>query len=100
MTRLAAALAAVLALHAGAGEAVRVDSALLRTPDAGVLEVGPGLYLSESSALELASEVKSCRERQAAAVPAPAPTGVVTALVVGLLVGIVAGGAVVLVAVR
>lgn len=95
MTRLAA----ILALHATAGEAVRVDSALLRTPDAGVLEAGPGLYLPESSALELATEVKGCRERPYAA-PAPAPTGVVTALVVGLLVGVVAGGAVVLVALR
>lgn len=102
MTRLAAVLAAVLALHAGAGETVRVDSALLRTSDAGVLEVGPGLYLPESSALELATEVKGCRERPAAAVPAPAPapTGVVTALVVGLLVGAVAGGVVVFAAMR
>lgn len=99
MTRLAAVLAAVLALQAGAGETVRVDSALLRTPDAGVLEVGPGLYLPEAAALELATEVRGCRERPSAA-PAPAPTGVVTALVVGLLVGVVAGGAVVLVAVR
>lgn len=100
MTRLAATLAAVLALQAGAGETVRVDSALLRTPDAGVLEVGPGLYLPESSALELATEVKGCRERPSVPAPAPAPTGVVTALVVGLLVGVVAGGAVVLVALR
>lgn len=99
MTRLVAILASILALHATAGESVRVDSALLRTPDAGVLEVGPGLYLPESSALELATEVQGCRERSAAA-PAPAPTGVVTALVVGLLVGVVAGGAVVLVALR
>lgn len=99
MTRLAAILAAILALYATAGEAVRVDSAILLTPDAGVLEVGPGLYLPESSALELATEVKGCRERPSAA-PAPAPTGVVTALVVGLLVGVVAGGAVVLVALR
>lgn len=99
MTRLAATFAAVLALHATAGESVRVDSALLRTPDAGVLEVGPGLYLPESSALELATEVKGCRERPSAA-PAPAPTGVVTALVVGLLVGVVAGGVVVFAAMR
>lgn len=99
MTRLAATFAAVIAFQAGASETVRVDSALLRTPDAGVLEAGPGLYLPESSALELATEVKGCRERPSAA-PAPAPTGVVTALVVGLLVGVVAGGAVVLVTLR
>lgn len=103
MTRLAATLAAVLALQAGAGETVRVDSALLRTPDAGVLEVGPGLYLPEASALDLATELRGCRERPAAATappPAPVPTGVVTALVVGLLVGVVAGGAAVLAVTR
>lgn len=100
MTRLAATLAAVLALHAGAGEAVRVDSALLRRPDAGVAEVGPGLYLPEAAALELATEVKGCRERPAVPAPAPAPTGVMTALVVGLLVGVVAGGAAVLAVTR
>lgn len=102
MTRLAATLAAVLALQAGAGETVRVDSALLRTPDAGVAEVGPGLYLPEAAAIELATELRGCRERPAATAPppAPAPTGVVTALVVGLLVGVVAGGAAVLAVTR
>lgn len=93
MTRLAAALVAFLALHAGAEGAVRVDSALLRRPDAGVSEVGPGVYLTESQAVASANELVACRAKPASVEPPASPVAwlVASALVVAFGGGVAVG---------
>jgi len=75
---------------------VDVESAIIRTPDGGVVLVPSGCYLGEERCLGVARELASLRAETATlkATPAQTPALVVVMLVLGGVLGFGAGLAV------